>query len=832
MKSLVKVMELSEKSRTASGTREVQRNFIEHLNLTLGKDVKNSTNWDKFYALALLVKDRVVERWLRTQKKYYSKDDIKRVYYLSMEFLIGRLLYNNLLNLKLEDEVKKAIEEIGLNLDDLSELEPDAGLGNGGLGRLAACFLDSIATLGYPGYGYGIRYEYGIFKQVIENGFQKELPDDWLKNGNPWEIERKDRTVKVRFYGRTESYTDDNGNLRFRWVDTTDVLAVPYDTPVIGYGNNVANTLRLWSAKAIHEFDFDNFQRGNYVKSMEAKAIAEAISKVLYPNDAFYAGRELRIKQEYFFVSASLQDIIRRFKAQFGNRFYLFPQKNVIQLNDTHPALAIPELMRILLDEEGLGWEKAWDITTKTFAYTNHTVMPEALEKWEVQLFEKLLPRHLEIIYEINARFLNKVSEMFPGDLNKIRNVSIFEEGNIKQVRMANLSVIGSYSVNGVSRLHTDILKEKVFKDFYEIWPEKFNNKTNGITQRRWLLQCNPELSKLITEAIGDSWILDLERLKDLENFVEDKTFLEKFYEIKHANKKKLAKYVEEHLDISLDPYSIFDVQIKRLHEYKRQLLNVMHIIYLYNLLKENPSLDIHPRTFIFGAKAAPGYKMAKLIIKLINSVADVVNKDPLINKKLKVVFIPNYNVSLAEKIIPAANVSEQISTAGKEASGTGNMKLALNGALTIGTLDGANVEIKERVGDENIFIFGLTAEQVYRMKESQLYNPYDIYNSNEQIRKILNMINEGYFNPENPDLFKDIFQSILFGINGGQPDEYMLLADFDSYKNTQKKIDALYREKYEWNKKALLNVARVGVFSSDRTIKEYAENIWKTKTV
>ncbi|ACJ74578.1 glycogen phosphorylase, muscle form [Thermosipho africanus TCF52B] len=821
-----------EKYRTSKKVKDLKENFIDHLNLTLGKDFKNATMWDKFYALSLVVKDRVLERWLKTQKKYYESNDVKRVYYLSIEFLMGRLLYNNILNLKIDKEIKKAMDEIGLSLDELSEIEPDAGLGNGGLGRLAACFLDSIATLSYPGYGYGIRYEYGIFKQLIKDGFQVEVPDDWLKNGNPWEIERKDRAVKVKFFGRTESYKDKEGNTRFRWVDTYDVIALPYDTPVVGYGNDVANTLRLWSAKPITEFDFDNFQKGNYVKAVESQAIAGAISKVLYPNDAFYAGRELRLKQEYFFVSASIQDIIRRFKSQFGNNFDIFPEKNVIQLNDTHPALAIPELMRILVDEEFLPWEKAWEITTKTFAYTNHTVMPEALEKWEVHLLERLLPRHLEIMYEINARFLDNVSKYYPGNIEKIRNVSIFEEGHVKQARMANLSVVGSFSINGVSKLHTEILKERVFKDFYDIWPEKFNNKTNGITQRRWLLQSNPELSKLITDTIGDEWIVNLDHLKNLEKYADDKVFLNEFYKVKQNNKIRLSNYIKKELNIDVNPDSIFDVQVKRLHEYKRQLLNVMHIIYLYQTLKENPEQDIYPRTFIFGAKAAPGYRMAKLIIKLINSVADVINNDNEIADKIKVVFVPNYNVSLAEIIIPAANVSEQISTAGKEASGTGNMKFALNGALTIGTLDGANIEIKECVGDENIFIFGLTAEQVAKLKESRLYNPYEIYLRNENIRKILDAINNGYFNKNDPELFKDIFQSLLFGLNGAQADEYMLLADFDSYKTRHKEIDFIYRDKYRWNKKALLNVARVGMFSSDRTIREYARDIWKVKSI
>jgi starch phosphorylase len=817
-----------EKCRISLNPLIIKQDFFDHLNLTLGKDLKDSSLWDKFYALSLSVKDRIMDKWLETQKNYYKNNNIKRVYYLSIEFLIGRLLYNNILNLQLEDNIKKSMEEIGLSLEDLSNMEPDAGLGNGGLGRLAACFLDSIATLGLPGYGYGIRYDFGIFKQAFENGFQKELPDDWLKDGYPWEIERKDRTVRVKFFGKSETYKDEKGNLRFKWVDTYDVLAVPYDIPIVGYNNNVVNTLRLWSAKPLNEFDFDNFQKGNYIKASESKILSESISKVLYPNDAFYAGRELRLKQEFFFVSASLQDIIRRYKVQFGNNFEHFSEKNVIQLNDTHPSLAIPELMRILLDEEFLGWEEAWNIAEKTFAYTNHTVMPEALEKWEVHLFEKLLPRHLEILYEINSRFLGNVSKIFPNDIQKIRNVSIFEEGSTKQIRMANLSIVGSFSVNGVSKLHTEILKNKVFKDFCDIWPEKFNNKTNGITQRRWLLQSNPELSKLITESIGDKWIVDLDELKNLEKFLDDSVFMNKFNEAKQKNKIRLSNYILKNLGTKVDPESIFDVQVKRIHEYKRQLLNAMHIIHLYFKLKENPNFDMIPRTFIFGGKAAPGYRMAKLIIKLINSIAETVNNDKDIKNKIKVIFIPNYNVSLAEIIIPAANVSEQISTAGKEASGTGNMKFALNGALTIGTLDGANIEIKECVGEDNIFIFGLNAEQVVRLKESRLYNPYEIYLKNEKIKKILDSINSGFFNKDNPQLFADIFQSLLFGINGSEPDQYMLLADFDSYKTKHKEIDRLFRDKNLWNKKALLNVARVGTFSSDRAIKEYANEIWK----
>ncbi|MGC8766458.1 MAG: glycogen/starch/alpha-glucan phosphorylase [Brevinematia bacterium] len=816
--------------KKSNDVKSIKISFAEHIKYSMIKDEYSATELDKLFSLSLAIRDRLVEKWTKTQQRYYKTDDVKRVYYLSLEFLIGRLLINNIINLRIDEEVRKAMNDIGIDLDKLAELEEDPGLGNGGLGRLAACFLDSLATLEYPAYGYGIRYEFGIFKQVIENGYQVERPEEWLKFGNPWEIERPEYAVPVKFYGRVHSYVK-GGELKFEWVDTNDVLAVPYDTPIVGYDTNTVNTLRLWSAKASEEFDLQIFNHGDYIKAVENKNLSEVISKVLYPNDNIYEGKELRLKQEYFFVSASLQDIIRRFKKQFGNNFEVFPDKVAIQLNDTHPALAIPELMRILIDIENLPWDKAWDITVRTFGYTNHTVMPEALEKWEIGLIERLFPRHLQIINEINRRFLNEVSIRF-NDINKIRNVSIFEEGHIKMVRMANLCVIGSHSVNGVSELHTNILKNSVMKDFYDIFPQKFNNKTNGITQRRWLLLANPGLARLITDSIGDKWVKDLYELKKLEKFADDKAFLDKFYQVKQENKERLAKYVKEVCGVKLDPQSIFDVQVKRLHEYKRQLLNAMHIIYLYNLIKDNPNVDIYPRTFIFGAKAAPGYYKAKLIIKLINSIAETINKDKSVCEKLKVVFIPNYNVSLAEKIIPAANVSEQISTAGKEASGTGNMKFALNGALTVGTLDGANVEIMEEVGEDNIFIFGLKAEEVLELRISGRYNPMDIYNSKPYIKKILDMINSSYFAPKEPGIFEPLYNSLLFGSGGSAPDEYFLLADFDSYKDTHEKVDKLYRDKYEWNKKALLNTARMGKFSSDRTIKEYAEDIWKIKPV
>ncbi len=825
------VRKILKEHRETNDPKSIRISFAKHLKYSMIKDEYSATNLDKFFSLALTVRDRLVEKWIKTQQSYYAHEDVKRVYYFSLEFLIGRLLMNNIINLRIDKEVRSAMDKIGIDLDKIAELEEDAGLGNGGLGRLAACFLDSLATMGYPAYGYGIRYEFGIFKQIIRNGYQVEEPEEWLKFGNPWEIERPEYTVPVHFYGRVESYME-NGRLRFKWVDTTSVLAVPYDTPVVGYGCNTVNTLRLWAARSSEEFDFEIFNHGDYIRAVESKNLSEVISKVLYPNDNIYEGKELRLKQEYFFVAASLRDIIRRFKKQFGNNFRLFPEKVAIQLNDTHPSLAIPELMRLLLDEEGLEWDEAWDITVKTFAYTNHTIMPEALEKWDVNLIQKLLPRHLQIITEINRRFLDHVRARFPNDLEKIRKVSIFEEGYVKQVRMANLCVVGSHSVNGVSELHTNILKNETMKDFNEIFPDKFNNKTNGVTQRRWLLQCNPDLANLINDAIGDEWVTDLYELKKLEKFATDKSFIEKFYNVKQKNKEKLARYIKETLGVKVDTDSIFDVQVKRLHEYKRQLLNAMHIIYLYDRIRENPNLDIYPRTFIFGAKAAPGYYRAKLIIKLINSIAETINNDKKIKNKIKVVFLPNYNVSLAEKIIPAANVSEQISTAGKEASGTGNMKFALNGAITVGTLDGANVEIREEVGEDNIFIFGLKAEEVLALKSSGSYKPLDIYNSKPYIKQVLDEIASSFFAPNEPGIFMPLYNSLLYGVDGGVADEYMLLADFDSYKDIHQEVDKLYRDKFEWNKKAILNVARMGKFSSDRAIKEYATEIWKTKPV
>ena len=810
---------------------EIPKQFEYHLNHTLAEHKEHSTLFQKFLALSYSIRDLVAEKWLNTEEVILKRKDLRIVNYLSMEFLIGRLLYNNILNLQLEDEVKELLASYGLSLDEIALLEEDAALGNGGLGRLAACFLDSLATLGYLSYGYTIRYQYGLFKQEIENGFQKELPDDWQKNGYPWEFPKPEEAVTVRFFGKSEGYIDDKGRLKFRWVDTYNVLAVPYDIYITGYNSDIVSVLRLWQPRAINEFNFAEFEKGNYEKAVYEKNLAETLSKVLYPNDAFFQGRELRLKQEYFFVSAAIQDIIRRHKRRFGNDLSNLAQSEVIQLNDTHPTLAIPELMRILLDEEGYGWEEAWEIVKNTIAYTNHTVMPEALEKWEAPLLQNMLPRHYQIIEEINARFLKDVSEKFNGDLQKIINMSVFEEGNIKKVRMANLCSIASFSINGVSELHTEILKRTVLKDFYEMYPEKFNNKTNGVTQRRWLLECNPPLAKLITESIGDKWIVDLYELRKLEAFLDDSEFLEKLDQAKMWNKERLAKYVQDKINVKLDPSSLFDIQVKRIHEYKRQLLNILHIIHLYNEIKEGKHLKV-PRTFIFAGKAAPGYRMAKLIIKLINSVADVVNNDPIVSKQLKVVFIPNYNVSAAQIIIPAANVSEQISTAGFEASGTGNMKFMINGALTVGTLDGANVEMLEEVGEENIFIFGLKAEEIEEARKKGIYNPFGIYLENEKIRRVLDMIRNGYFNKDNPELFVDIYENLLYGKFAPMPDQYFVLADFEAYEQTQKKVEELFLNKIEWNKKSLLNIARSGKFSSDRTIEEYVKDIWKTKKV
>jgi starch phosphorylase len=804
----------------------LKNSFVNHLEYSMGKDEYSATMHDLFKSLALTVRDRLFERWIETQQEYYKRA-AKRIYYLSLEFLIGRTLKNSLLNLELKENITQAMRELGNDIEELEEIEFDAGLGNGGLGRLAACFLDSMATLGLPAYGYGIRYEYGIFFQRIKHGYQVETPDNWLRYGNPWEIERPEHLYQVRFYGRVNQYRDHRGNFRCEWVDTQDVMAMAYDTPVPGYKNNTVNNMRLWSAKSTREFNLDYFNHGDYEQAVSDKARTETISMVLYPNDNIFEGRELRLKQEYFLVSATLQDIIRRYKKTHSEDFDRFSAEVAIQLNDTHPAIAIPELMRIFVDVEGIGWEKAWDITVKTFGYTNHTIQPEALEKWPVTLIGHVLPRHLQIIYEINRRFLDEFRRLFrEKNDEKVRNTSIIEEGNEKTVRMSHLAIIGSHSVNGVSSLHTHLLKTRIFRNFYELWPERFNNKTNGITPRRWLRVCNPELSHLISQHIGDGWITDLSKMKKLIPFSDNVSFQKAWREIKRKNKKSLAEYIKHKNRIMVDPASLFDCQVKRMHEYKRQILNVLHIIHLYNKLKENFDTEAVPRTFIFAGKAAPGYYMAKLSIKLINSVAEVINNDPGVNDKLKVVFLANYGVSLAEKIIPAADLSEQISTAGSEASGTGNMKFALNGAVTIGTLDGANIEIKEEVGDENIFIFGLTAEEIHELQVSG-YNPWEYYNRDMRIKKVIDMIASGYFSPSEPRVFQPIVDALLH-----QGDRFMLMADFAAYISCQENVSMAYQDTEAWTRMSILNVARMGKFSSDRTVQEYAREIWGIKPI
>jgi starch phosphorylase len=800
---------------TTNGLRE---DFAWHLRYTLAKDQYTSTDRDRYQSLALSVRDRLIERWIATQNAYH-KQNVKRVYYFSLEFLIGRLLGNNVINLQMEESCREAMTEIGLDWNKLRDYEHDAGLGNGGLGRLAACFLDSMSTLRLPCIGYGLRYDYGIFKQLIVNGAQVEEPDHWLKNGYPWEIERPEYGCTVNFEGRVEPVSD-RGRTEWRWVDTKTVVGVPYDLPVVGYGAQVVNSLRLWSAQATDEFDLDDFNRGSYVEAVESKVLAENLTKVLYPNDNVLEGKELRLRQQYFFVACSVHDILRRFRAE-NDDWSKLPEKVFIQLNETHPALAIPELMRLLVDREKLDWEQAWQITRYSVGYTNHTILPEALERWGVPLLERLLPRHMQIIYEINGRFMKRVAAAWPGDTDRLRRMSVIEEGPEKHVRMAHLAIIGSCAVNGVSKLHSEILKQSLFRDFHEFSPGQFSNKTNGITPRRWLLKANPGLSKLITSAIGLAWITDLDALKALERFADDTAFMREFRAVKQANKQLLADYVHVELGIPVDVDSIFDVQVKRLHEYKRQLLLVLYIIMLFDRLSENPKLDIHPRTFFFSAKAAPGYAMAKLIIRLIHGVADVVNNHPRVSRVIRVVFLPNYRVSLAERIIPAANVSEQISLAGTEASGTGNMKLMLNGALTIGTLDGANVEIREAVGDENIFIFGLTAEEVAARRAG--YDPRAIYADDPEIRRAIDMIRQNVFSLLTPGMFDPIIKSLLeFG------DYYMLLADLRSYAAAHDQLDALYRNPQSWDRKALMNVARSGRFSSDRTVSEYAREIWR----
>lgn len=801
----------------AMSKQGIQISFQNNCEYTLAKDQYTATKRDSYMALALAIRDRIVERWIKTQQRYH-KENVRRVYYLSLEFLIGRLLGNNIYNFGLEKQVKDAMEEMDVNLDEIRDQEVDAGLGNGGLGRLAACFLDSMATLGIPAQGYGIRYDYGIFNQKIKDGYQVEVPDEWLREGNPWEFARPEYKVKVRFYGRVEM-KQENGKIVLKWIDTEDIWAVPYDIPVLGYKNDVVNTLRLWSAKSTDEFELDYFNDGDYEKAVYKKIFSENISKVLYPNDSQSQGRELRLKQEYFFTAAAIADIIRRFKVE-NKDFKDLPQKVVIQLNDTHPALAVVELMRVLLDDYAVKWEEAWNITRQCFAYTNHTIMPEALECWSVKLMEKVLPRHLQIIFEINARFLEEVKEQYPDDHDRLRRMSIIQEGQIQNVRMAYLSVIGSFSVNGVSQLHSDLVKQKLFRDFYEFYPGKFNNKTNGITQRRWLLKSNPGLSELITKTIGSEWITDLNKIKTILSYRDKKLFRSKWQQVKDQNKQLLAEYISKTMDIQVDPASLFDVQVKRIHEYKRQLLFTFFIISQYLRLKNEPGKFMQPRTFILGGKAAPGYAMAKLIIKFINSVAHVVNSDKSIGDKIKVIFLENYRVSLAEKIFPASDLSEQISTAGTEASGTGNMKFMINGALTIGTLDGANIEIAENVGRENIFIFGLKTQEVESLKEKG-YAPMQYVHHSCMLEEIYKLMIQNYFSPQQQGLFDPILHSIF------HVDQYLVCADFDSYCQKQDDVSRMFQDKDAWIEKSIVNVANTGHFSSDRTIAEYAKDIW-----
>jgi len=797
----------------------LKQSLVDRLIYSIGKDPIETNNRDWFLALAQVVRDRMTLRWMETMRSYYLRD-VKRVYYLSMEFLIGRTLRNSLLNMGFYDEFLQAVEEVGLDVESLRQMEEEAGLGNGGLGRLAACFLDSLATMHLPGFGYGIRYEYGMFTQAIENGRQIEHPDSWLRYGNPWEFPRPEVIYRVQFHGRVVGRHDETGRLRQQWLDTEDVMAMAYDTPIPGHGGQTVNNLRLWAAKATREFDLKYFNEGNYIKAVEEKNQSENLSKVLYPDDTTDMGKELRLKQEYFFVSASLQDILHGFEAD-GHSLDALPDEVAIQLNDTHPSIAIPELMRLLLDQYGLEWERAWGITCKVFSYTNHTLQPEALETWPLPLMEALLPRLLLIIYDINQRFLQEVASRHPGDMDLIRRVSLIDEEGGRRVRMAYLAIVGSHKVNGVAKLHSELMRTTIFRDFAKLFPERFINITNGVTPRRWLNHSNPGLSSLITRAIGPAWVDDLSRLKQLEPLADDPVFLREFAAVKQANKAALAELVDRRHHIALDPAAMFDVQIKRIHEYKRQMLNILHVVSRYNRLRADPGLDLPKRCVILGGKAAPGYRTAKLIIKLINDVANTVNHDPLVAGRLQVWFAPNYNVSAAMELIPAIDLSEQISMAGTEASGTGNMKMTLNGALTIGTLDGANIEIREEVGEENFFIFGKTAPEIGDLFQGG-YNPWDYYYANAELRQALDMVGNGHFSPEEPLRFRPLVDSLL---RGG--DHYAVLADYASYIAVQGQIDSLYRRPEAWARKALLNVARSGHFSSDRTIGEYASRVW-----
>ena len=808
---------------------EFKKNVISNCKSLYRKNIEEANDQEVFQAVSYAVKDIIIDKWIATHKQY-EKDDPKMVYYMSMEFLMGRALGNNMINLCAYDEIKEALDELGLAINVIEDQEPDAALGNGGLGRLAACFMDSLATLEYPAYGCGIRYKYGMFKQEIKDGYQVEVPDNWLKDGNPFEIKRSEYRYEVKFGGYVRSYRDEKtGRDMFVQEDYRSVIAVPYDIPVLGYGNNTVNSLRIWDAEPVNTFNLNSFDKGDYQKAIEEENLAKNIVEVLYPNDNHYAGKELRLKQQYFFVSASVQRAVDRYKSMNNGDVKNIYKKVTFQLNDTHPTVAVAELMRILMDENGLEWDEAWDITTKTVAYTNHTIMAEALEKWPIELFSRLLPRIYQIVEEINRRFVEEIKAKYPGNQEKVRKMAIIYDG---QVKMANLAIVAGYSVNGVAKLHTEILKNQELRDFYEMMPEKFNNKTNGITQRRFLKHANPLLSDWITDKIGDGWVTDLSQLEKLMLYVDDPKAQQDFMQIKYKNKVRLAKYIKENNGIDVDPNSIFDVQVKRLHEYKRQLLNILHVMYLYNQIKRNPDYDMVPRTFIFGAKAAAGYKIAKQTIKLINNVANVINNDASIKGKIKVVFIENYRVSNGEIIFAAADVSEQISTASKEASGTGNMKFMLNGAITLGTMDGANVEIVNEVGAENAQIFGLSSDEVIRFENEGGYDPMEIFNNDQEIRDVLMELINGKYSPEDTEMFRDIYNSLLNNDGGRRADTYFILKDFRSYAEAQRKIDERYRDTNGWAKTVMTNTAKAGKFSSDRTIEEYATEIWKlTKT-
>ena len=805
---------------------ELKKTIVFNVKSIYRKTIDEATPAMVYQAVALAVKDMIIDRWIATHKEY-DKQDAKIVYYMSMEFLTGRFLGNNIISLCEQKEIEEALSELGFDLNSIEDQERDPALGNGGLGRLAACFLDSLASLGYPAYGCGIRYRYGMFKQQIRDGYQIEVPDEWLKDGYPFEIRRAEYATEVKFGGYVETEWDGKRN-HFVQKGYQSVMAVPYDIPIMGYGNNVVNSLRIWDAQPVNTFNLSEFDKGDYQKAVEQENLAKTIVEVLYPNDNHYSGKELRLKQQYFFISASVQRAIKKYKEKHDD-IHKFYEKASFQLNDTHPTVAVAELMRILLDEENLEWDEAWEITTKTCAYTNHTIMAEALEKWPIELFSRLLPRVYQIVEEINRRFVAQIQQRYPGDNEKIRRMAIIYDG---QVRMAYLAIVGSFSVNGVAKLHTEILEKQELRDFYEMMPEKFNNKTNGITQRRFLLHGNPLLADWVTDKIGNEWITDLSNIKKLSVYVDDEKCQQEFMNIKYQNKIRLAKYIKEHNGIDVDPRSIFDVQVKRLHEYKRQLMNILHVMYLYNQLKDNPNMDIVPRTFIFGAKAAAGYKRAKLTIKLINNVADVINNDKSIGGKLKVVFIEDYRVSNAELIFSAADVSEQISTASKEASGTGNMKFMLNGALTIGTMDGANVEMAEEVGKENMFIFGASADEIINLENNGGYNPMDIFNNDQDIRSVLMQLINGYYSPQDPELFRDIYNSLLNTQSSDRADTYFILKDFRSYAEAHKKIDQAYRDEKWWARTAMLNTASAGKFSSDRTIEEYVRDIWHLKKI